>query len=107
MNDLPESADTLEDARTLALHYQKCAAECGSKSMRYVWALMILREWALGQNYDARALITVRDWIDSGMNGPIPWPGGLFFAEWATERGLSNVDGYVGMRLTAKLVPAL
>ena len=66
-------------------------------------ALKVLRKWGMGQNYNAHAVVAIRDWLDRGMSGPIPWPGGAFFDEWAAEEGLANVDGFVGLRFTMEL----
>ena len=61
MADLPQSADTLEDARTLALHYQKIAAEQGSKIVRLRIALKIIREFGgFGDGYHAGVMLTGR-----------------------------------------------
>ena len=100
MADLPQSADTLEDARTLALHYQKIAAKQGSKIMRLRIALKIIREFGgFGDGYHAGVMLTMREWMDSGMDSPVPWPESAFFDTWAAAQGLSNVDGFVGYRL--------
>lgn len=74
----------------------------GNVALRQLWAIKILREWN-GRNYDARVTHTVHKWIDDGMQGPIPYPGGAFFDDWARENGLSNVNGFVGVVLTAEL----
>jgi hypothetical protein len=103
MTDLPQSADTLEDARTLALHYQQAAAKCGQHAMRMRFALLILREWSI-KHWSSNITMTVQEWIDAGMSGPIPWPGGAFFEEWAEEQGWTNIDGFIGIRVTAKLI---
>jgi hypothetical protein len=57
----------------------------------------------MGQNFHGGVVVTIRDWFDGGRQGPIPWPGGAIFEEWATREGLSNVDGFVGFRMTMKL----
>ena len=85
------------------IHYQRAAARAGTQALRMRIALKILRAWGIGQNWDVRAVITIRDWIDGGMDGPVPWPGGAFFEEWAAEQGLSNIDGHCGYRLTMQL----
>ena len=102
--DLPQSADTLEDARALALHYQSVAASQGTACLRYRLALMILREFSgLGEGYHAGVTLTIKAWIDAGMDQPIPWPQSVFFDSWARTKGLSNVDGCVGYRMTMKM----
>lgn len=72
--------------------------------LRMDLALKLLRAWGMGQDYNAGVVMTVRDWIDGGMRGPIPWPGGAFFDGWAARQGLSNVDGFVGLKITMQIV---
>ena len=104
-SDLPQSADTLEDARTLALHYQAVAAEAGSRIMRLRIAMKIIREFGgFGNGFHAGVMMTMTRWMDAGMDGPVPWPESVFFDTWATAQGMSNVDGFVGYRLTVNLV---
>jgi hypothetical protein len=101
---LPANGDTLENARTLALHYQDAAAKCGQCAMRMRFALLMLREFGgMGNGWHGNVAYTVLEWIDEGMAEPLPWPGGAAFEKWAAERGWSNVDGCVGFRLTMKL----
>ena len=103
--DLPQSADTLEDARTLAIHYQSIAAKQGSKIMRLRIALKIIREFGgFGNSFHGGVMHTMTKWMDAGMDGPVPWPESVFFDTWATAQGMSNVDGFVGYRLTVNLV---
>lgn len=78
------------------------AGKQGTTIIRMRFALLMLREWN-GKSFSAIVAKTVHDWIDGGMNGPVPWPDDPFFAEWATERGWSNVDGSVGFRATVKV----
>ena len=102
---LPASADTLEDARTLALHYQQAAATAGQRAMRMRFALLMLREFGgLGNGMHGGVMNTVRAWIDEGMTEPLPWPESPFFDDWAAKQGWSNVDGCVGFRLKMELV---
>ena len=54
-------------------------------------------------NWHAGAIITVRDWIDSGMTGPVPWPGGAIFEAWAEKQGWSNQGGFIGYTMTVQL----
>jgi hypothetical protein len=101
---LPESADTLEDAKTLALHYQSIASQQGSKIMRLRIALKIIREFGgFGQGFHGGVMATMCEWMDAGMDGPVPWPESVFFDTWAKGQGMSKVDGFVGYRMTAKL----
>jgi hypothetical protein len=101
---LPQSADTLEDARTLALHYQSVAAQQGSKIIRLRTALKIIREFGgFGEGFHAGVMLTMTKWTDDGMDGPIPWPESVFFDTWAESQGMSNVDGFVGYRMTARM----
>lgn len=103
---LPQSADTLEDARALALHYQSVAADQGSKIMRLRIALKIIREFGgFGQGFHGGVMLTMTKWMDDGMDGPVPWPESVFFDTWAAAHGMSNVGGFVGFRLTLKLEP--
>jgi len=104
-SDLPQSAETLEDARTLALHYQAVAAEAGSRIMRLRIAMKIVREFGgFGNGFHAGVMHAMTKWMDAGMDGPVPWPESVFFDTWAAAQGMSNVDGFVGYRLTAKMV---
>jgi hypothetical protein len=79
------------------------AAMQGTTIIRMRFALLMLRKFAMGEDYDSLVLLTVKDWIDSGMNGPIPWPDSPFFARWAAEQGWSNVNGFVGFKYVATL----
>jgi hypothetical protein len=86
---------------------QERLAEQGTRLLRQGLALKMLRAWALGNDYDARVLVTIRAWIDAGgADHPIPWPAGGFFEHWARGNGISNVDGFVGYRMTGTLVDA-
>jgi len=102
---LPDNADTLENAQTLALHYQRVAVEQGTRLIRMHIAISILRKWALGKNWNASAVLTIRDWIDGGMVESIPWPGDAFFEEWAATQHMENIDGFIGYRITMKMEP--
>jgi hypothetical protein len=66
-------------------------------------ALKLLRAWGMGGDFHGGVVVTVREWIDGGMKGPIPWPGGAIFEEWASKAGYANVDGSVGFRFTMQL----
>ncbi len=67
-------------------------------------ALKLMRAWNSGTaGFDSRVVMTVNQWIDDGMKGPIPWPGGAFFDDWAARNGLSKVDGNVGFRFEVQL----
>lgn len=104
MSDIPQSADTLEDARTLALHYQTIAAKQGGRLMRMHIALKIIREFGMDLDFHADIMADIREWIDRGMNEPIPWPNSAFFELWAKGQGMSNINGSVGYRVTAKMI---
>ena len=91
-----------DELRELALKYQQAAAKCGTQAMRMGFALAIIREWSMN-NWHAGAIITVRDWIDSGMTGPVPWPGGAIFEAWAEKQGWSNQGGFIGYTMTVQL----
>ena len=58
-------------------------------------ALMMLRAFVLGNDYNGEVMITIRHWIDRGMEGPVPWPGGALFDVWAATSGLFNSAGFV------------
>jgi hypothetical protein len=67
---------------------------------RMLIALRILRAWNSGTaGFDGQVVVTIHQWIDAGMNGPIPFPDNPFFREWAEKNGFSNVAGFVGLRL--------
>lgn len=101
---LPQSADTLDDARRLALHYQSIAAVQGGKLLRLNVALKIIREFGMDRGWHSGVMLTIKRWMDDGMDKPIPWPESVFFDEWAETQGMSNIDGHIGYRLTATLV---
>jgi hypothetical protein len=85
------------------------AAKQGTTIIRMRFALLTLRAWSgLGDaDFDAVVVGAVNDWIDGGMNGPVPWPDSPFFAEWALKRGWANIDGFIGFRFEAKLAAAM
>ena len=63
-------------------------------------ALKVLRAWNHGtEGYSADVVLTINEWIDGGMKGPIPWPDNPFFTEWAKGRGYSSINGYIGFVL--------
>jgi hypothetical protein len=103
MSDLPPDADTLENARALALHYQSTAAAQGTQIIRLRIALKILREFGgLGRGFHAGVMATIKPWLEGNMQGPVPYPRSVFFDEWAASEGMSNVNGHVGYLLVAK-----
>lgn len=69
--------------------------------MRLRIALQIIREFGMDIGFHEGVMFTVREWIDAGMEGPVPWPESVFFDTWAKSQGMSKVDGAVGYRLTA------
>ncbi len=72
--------------------------------LRTYIALKILRAWNSGTaGFDGNVVVTINDWIDKGRQGPIPWPGGAFFEDWAEKNGLSQVGPYIGFKFTATL----
>ena len=74
--------------------------------LRMFIALQVLRAWNNGSvGFDALVIATIHNWIDGGMQGPIPWPRSPFFEEWAAKRGYSCVDGFIGFRCTARMLP--
>ena len=94
---------TRAELTDLATHYQEAAAKAGSTAMRMRLALLILRHFALGGDWDPGVVTDIRTWIDSGMDNPIPWPSSHFFQKWAHRQGIENVDGCVGFRATMAL----
>lgn len=75
--------------------------------IRMRFALLTLRNFGgfTGGDLDALVVGTILDWIDSGMNGPVPWPDSPFFKAWAKDRGWSNVNGFIGFKFIAELLP--
>ena len=70
--------------------------------IRMYIALKMLRKWELA-SFDGGVVVILKDWIDSGMKGPIPFPQSPFFEEWATENGLSNIEGFVGFLIKMEM----
>ena len=102
---LPQDADTLENARTLATHYQTVAAQQGTQIIRLRIALKILREFGgIGEGFHGGVMATIKPWLDGDMKEPVPYPESVFFDTWAKRQGLSNIDGHVGYRLTMQMV---
>jgi hypothetical protein len=67
--------------------------------LRAAIALRILRAWNSGTaGFDGQVVVTINNWIDAGMKGPIPFPDNPFFREWAQENGLSDAGGFVGLQ---------
>ena len=92
-----------ESLAQIAVRYQSVAQEQGTSLIRMRFALMMLRAWNSGTaGYDAEVVLTVNQWIDGGMQGPIPYPRSPFFREWAEKQGWTEVRGFVGMTFTAQ-----
>ncbi len=73
--------------------------------LRMYIALKILMAWHSGTaGYDAVVVISIREWFDGGMKGPVPWPDSPFFAEWAEVNGFQKIGEYVGFRFDVALV---
>lgn len=104
----------LEDAWYLAnareavrLLTEAAADDHANVPIRMFIALKILRAWHSGTaGYDALVVLGVREWIDNGMKGPVPWPNSPFFNEWAEQNGFSRVGDYVGFKFMATTRPA-
>lgn len=81
-------------------------ALCGMPAYDYIrqlrFALSMLRRFNMAGNFDSSVVMTVREWIDAGMNGPVPWPDSPFFADWAYKQGWENIKGFVGLRRELK-----
>lgn len=48
----------------------------------------------------------LRDWIEAGEWGPLPWPDQPFVERWLREQGYSPVNGSIGMVATVDVAPA-
>lgn len=73
--------------------------------LRMRFALPMLRSWSGFPDYDPFVVRAVHRWIDGGMKGPVPFPKSTFFKEWAKRQGWANVDGFVGYRFEAAILP--
>ena len=105
MSPLPLDGDTLENARALATHYQTVAAQQGIQIIRLQIALKILLEFGgIGEGFHGGVMATIKPWLSSDMKGPVPYPESVFFDTLANRQGLSNINGYVGYLLTAKMI---
>lgn len=83
-----------------------CGKQKTNTPIRMWIALKMLRAWNHGtEGFEALTVMTVNEWIDGGMNGPIPWPNSPFFAEWAKNNGLSNCNGSVGFICRMEMKP--
>ena len=82
--------------------YQMIAAKQGTKIMRMYWAMMMLRDF---YDVDRSVCRLVHNWMELGMDEPIPFPSSPHFPDWAEKHGLEDVDGCVGMLITAQLSP--
>ena len=72
--------------------------------IRMFIALRLMRAWNNGtEGFDGLLVKTINDWIDGGMQGPIPWVENPFFADWAQMNGYSRVGDHIGFRMTAIL----
>lgn len=101
MDDVSYFARAVEAVRQLV---DASAEDHANRPLRMYIALKILRAWNHGTaGFDAQVVYEVNTWIDGGMKGPIPWPGGEFFASWAEENGFSRVGEYVGFRFSIAL----
>ncbi len=102
LEDLSYFARAKEAVRLLS---EASGDEHANSALRMYIALRILRAWNSGTaGFAADVVVTVNDWFDGGMNGPVPWPDNPFFAEWAEAVGFSKVGEYVGFKFDAELV---
>jgi len=77
-----------------------------NRSLRMHIALTLMRAWNYGTNgFDSSVVMVINKWFDDGMQGPVPWPDGPFFAEWAGKHGYSNIGGFVGFRFEVSTPP--
>lgn len=91
--------DRLRQLEAEVAHYRQITAEQGTKIIRLRLALRIARQFGLhGREYHAFVAGDLADWIDAGMDKPIPYPSSPAFAHWADREGLANVGGHVGYR---------
>jgi len=97
----PSALRAAEEARA-ALSPDAGAATDTNTPLRMHIALRVLRAWNNGTyGFSADVVITINDWIDGGMKGPVPWPDNPFFAEWAEKVGYAKVGQYIGFRFEA------
>lgn len=67
-------------------------------------ALRILHAFNYGTaGFSAVVTGTINDWLQAGMNGPVPWPDSPFFADWAEQNGYSKIGKYVGFKFQAQI----
>lgn len=87
---------------------REAAAEQGSLIFRLRLALKMCREWALGdEGYSALTCGYLRDWIDAGMTGPLPWPDDVVTKRWLIQNGYNKTkSGHVGLICNFKVVTA-
>lgn len=97
-----EDGRYLDRAITLVNQVSEVANGETNTPVRMYIALKMLRAWAL-ESFDGGVVVILKDWIDRGMKGPIPFPESPFFAEWASNNGLTNIDGSVGFMLRGEL----
>ena len=83
------------------LELQQIAAEQGNTIMRMRFALLMLRQYSTTKDFDGLVRHIVCRWIDGGMKGSVPWPDSAFFAQWAAEKGWTNINGNVGFGFAA------
>lgn len=77
--------------------WREVAAEQAAYVLRMRVALCILRAWGgAGDPLSAGVVRVVHGWIDSGMEGPVPWPDDPAFRAWAARHGMCEVGGHVG-----------
>ncbi len=76
--------------------WRRVAADQRARLVRFRVALLILRAWS-GVSDERSSDITavIYRWIDSGMDGPVPWPDDTAFGRWAARNGLGQVNGHV------------
>lgn len=98
VNAVPVLIDKIRAARREALFYQFRLAERMATMVRLRVAIQIISKFVLN-DYDSLVVMKIEEWIDRGVDTPIPWPATPFFEDWARAKGLSNFDGYVGFKL--------
>ena len=77
--------------------WRAIANEQGDRLLYMLVALHVLRAW--GNVTDPRSpgvASAIHRWIDTGMQGPVPWPDDPGFGPWAARNGLRRVGDHIG-----------
>lgn len=83
--------------------WHRIAANQRARLVQFRVALLILRAWgSVGGEGSSDVTAVIHRWIDSGMEGPVPWPDDTAFGRWAARNGLGQVNGHVTHWFTAE-----